>query len=116
MRKWLVAGISAFVATSGLLAATLVPAKAGDRMEKADYNVTPFELVSLARQGTLSDEGIPSYAALNSRFHQGELHAKDLVEAAVETGRLADAAMNDEEYLASVEMQLESLERPSDND
>lgn len=116
MRKWLAAGISSFLVTSGLFVTTAIPAKAGGNMGDTDYNVTPFELVSLARQGVLNDEGIPSYAGLYSAYNQEELHARDLVQAAVESNRLSNSATNDENYLAAVERQLKALERPSDKD
>ncbi len=115
MRKWLTAGVSTLVVTSGLFATAAVPAKAGSDMEGSDYKIAPFHLVGLAYQGTLSEQGIPGYAGLRSKYRQKEIHAKDLVEAAIESGRLPDAAINDENYLTSVENQLNALDNPNNN-
>jgi hypothetical protein len=115
MKKWLAAGVSTFIVTSGLFVNTAIPANAGSNMEESDYTITPFELVGLAHQGMLSKQGIPGYAGLRSNYQQENLHAKDLVKAAIDSGRLSDSAMNDEDYLASVETQLNALDNPSQN-
>lgn len=115
MRKWLAAGVSTLLMTSGLFVAASMPAQASDDTADSDYRITPFQLIGLAHQGTLSKQGIPGYAGLRSKYRQEEIQAKDLVEAAIESGRLPDSAMDDEDYLDSVETQLNALDKPSNN-
>ena len=70
---------------------------------------TPDELVNLAEQGYLQEQGIPSYNSLNHAIRFGQLNAEDLVEAAIAENRLAPEMLNDADYLSSVEFKLNNL-------
>ena len=71
--------------------------------------VTPFNLVGLAYQGFLKDQGIPSGGILLSLYQNGEINAKDLVEGAVNANRLSPEVLNDSGYIADVDNQLDWL-------
>lgn len=68
-----------------------------------------FNLVSSAYRGDFEDQGINSYAVLITNYETGELTAQDLIQAAVESGELSPAAMDDSGYIEAVESQLEAL-------
>jgi len=71
--------------------------------------ITPFNLVTKSYQGYFADQGIPSHSAFVSKVKRGRITAEDLVEAAIDKGRLTSVTLNDEAYLNSVEAHLESL-------
>jgi hypothetical protein len=68
-----------------------------------------FNLVSLAYRGEFEDVGIPSYNQLVMEYTTGDLSAEDVVEAGIEDGYLSPAAMEDEEYINAVELQLNAF-------
>ena len=72
--------------------------------------ITPFNLVTKSYQGYFADQGIPSHSALLTEVKRGRITAEDLVEAAIDQGRLTSGTLNDAAYLNSVEAHLEGLE------
>ncbi|MFB2982945.1 hypothetical protein [Microseira sp. BLCC-F43] len=66
----------------------------------------PFYLVGLAYQGYFREQGIPSYGAFLAAYHTGRINARDLVQSAIKDNRLPASALQDEDYLNAVEMQL----------
>ncbi|MDJ0687191.1 MAG: hypothetical protein QNJ41_01660 [Xenococcaceae cyanobacterium MO_188.B32] len=72
--------------------------------------ITPFNLVTKSYQGYFADQGLPSHSALLTEVKRGRIKAEDLVEAAIDQGRLSSVTLNDEAYLNSVEAHLEGLE------
>ena len=72
--------------------------------------ITPFNLVTKSYQGYFADQGIPGHSALLTEVKRGRITAEDLVEAAIDQGRLTSGTLNDEAYLNSVEAHLDSLE------
>lgn len=80
----------------------------------ANYDVRQteaFNLVSSAYRGEFEEQGINSYAILVSNYETGELTAEDLINAAIDSGELSPAAMEDDSYIDAVSRQLESLTR-----
>jgi len=75
----------------------------------ADADVSPFDLVTLAYQGFLKDQNIPSGDSFMTAYHTKNITAEDLVKAAIEANRLSPRYLNDSEYLADVESQLNGL-------
>lgn len=71
--------------------------------------ITPFELVSLANQGYLSEQGIPSSMALISAYQMGTVRAEELVEAAIRANKLSSHFATDRGYLNTVESLLRTL-------
>ena len=71
--------------------------------------VTPFNLVGLAYQGFLKDQGIPSGGVLINLYQNREIYGKELVEGAVKANRLSPEVLNDSGYIADVDNQLDWL-------
>lgn len=72
--------------------------------------ITPSNLVTSSYQGHFVDQGIPSNAAFITEVERGQITAEDLVEVAIDRGRLTSGTLNDEAYLNSVEAHLDGLE------
>ncbi|MHC5727297.1 MAG: hypothetical protein ACYTXY_24820, partial [Nostoc sp.] len=66
----------------------------------------PFNLVNFAYQGGLKQHGIPSGETLVFQTQNRNIIAKDLVKAAVNADKLPSQALNDQNYLTSVNFQL----------
>lgn len=73
------------------------------------YQLTPFELVSMANQGYFQEQGIPGYLELASAHRMGRLSAEQLVKAAIRVKKLAPQMASDKGYLSAVEAQLQRL-------
>lgn len=71
------------------------------------YQLTPFELVTMANQGYFREQGIPSYMGLVSAHRMGKIRAEELVEAAIRANRLSAQISRDRGYLSAVEAQLQ---------
>ncbi|WP_373540930.1 hypothetical protein [Chamaesiphon sp.] len=74
--------------------------------------ITPFQLVSLAYQGTYRSEGIPGFASLIFGYHYRQITAKDVIKAAIAAKQLTPATLTDRDYVSAVDLQLFSLDRP----
>jgi hypothetical protein len=70
----------------------------------------PVDLVFLAYHGYLKAQSIPSAGRLVDAHRSGMLHAKDLVQAAIQAQRLPAAALEDRGYVNAVENTLKFLE------
>ncbi|XWK91692.1 MAG: hypothetical protein U7127_30705 (plasmid) [Phormidium sp.] len=73
------------------------------------YQITPFELVSMAEQGYFQEQGIPGYLELVSAHRMGKLRAEQLVEAAIRANKLSPQIASDKGYLSAVEAHLQRL-------
>lgn len=73
------------------------------------YQLTPFELVSMANQGYFQEQGIPGYIELVSAHRMGRLRAEQVVEAAIRAKKLSPQIARDRGYLSAVEAQLQRL-------
>lgn len=71
--------------------------------------ITPFNLVTNAYQGSYTEQGIPSYGALITALDQGKVSAEDLVRKAISKGRLAPETIENRGYLNSVDRLLYRL-------
>ena len=71
--------------------------------------ITPFELVSGAYQGQYRAHSIPGYGSLSAGVRSGEITAKDLVKAAIDSKLLPPQAIVDRSYLGYVDLQLKSM-------
>ncbi|MEH2412549.1 hypothetical protein [Nostoc sp.] len=69
----------------------------------------PFNLVSFAYQGGLKQHGIPSGETLVFETQNKNIMAKDLVKAAVNADKLPSQVLNDQNYLSTVNLQLNAL-------
>ena len=75
----------------------------------------PFNLVSLAYQGGLEEQGIPSGGTLIFERQNRNIVAEDLVKAAISANKLPPQILNDQNYLNAVKSQLTSLSRDFSN-
>ncbi|MUG97676.1 hypothetical protein F7734_37355 [Scytonema sp. UIC 10036] len=71
--------------------------------------IEPFNLVHLAYQGYLKDQGIPGYGALIMAYQVKQVSAEDIVRSAVKSNMLSPQVINDRAYNNAVNLQLENL-------
>ena len=111
MKRIVLASLSAL--TLGTIA---TPALAGEmaavNQDSLDnlVEVLPFNLVQHGYQGYFAAQGIPSNAAFLTAVRSGKVSAQDLVQGAIERGRLSTDTLDNQGYLRAVEYQLRSLE------
>jgi hypothetical protein len=92
MKRFIFGGISMFaIALSGAASVN------------ATQQVTPFNLVDLARNGYFQEQGIPSHGTLGGAYISKRIQAEDLVKAAIAQNRLASETLN------LVEIKLDDL-------
>ena len=73
--------------------------------------ITPFNLVLSSYQGRFTNQGIPAYHAFLSAIRLNKIEAEDLVQSAINAGRLSEDTLNDTEYLNSVDSLLDNLDK-----
>lgn len=76
---------------------------------KAETKLSSFEVVTLAYQGRLTENGIPGYASLEANVNFGTITAEDIIEAAIASGHLAETSLEDSTFIAEVERHLQNL-------
>lgn len=76
---------------------------------KTTYQITPFSLIVLARNGYFRQQGIPSYSSLIAAYNLGRVTALDIVRAAVQANRLSPEYLSDRSFLKAVNAQSEIL-------
>lgn len=105
--------IAAIALIPGIASAQQAIEKNSPQSINTDINTNnylqPFNLVFLAYQGNLKEQGIPSGNSLIFEYQTGNLRANDLVNAAVKANKLPTQILNDQSYLSAVESQLISL-------
>ena len=85
--------------------------------EKSVASITPnitgkasqanaLELTSLARNGYLQNQGIPSDRQLSWEFKVGRITAEDIVKAGVQANRVSPEVLNDQAYIRAIEYNL----------
>ena len=72
----------------------------------SSWYITPFQLVSLAKQGDFKAQGIPSYGRLTVAYETGQVSAASLVKSAVVRNKLPASILKDQKYLNAVNAQL----------
>ena len=75
----------------------------------SEYQLEPFDLVSMAYQGFFKNQGIPSAQSLIVSYRTGDINAKDLVSSAVRANRLPTRFLADDDYVTAVDMQMNDL-------
>ena len=73
---------------------------------KTSRRLAAFNLVSLAYQGYLKEQGIPSYGNFISEYNQRIFFAKDIVAAGVQAHLLPDDTLMNQEYINEVYSQM----------
>ncbi|WP_448602023.1 hypothetical protein [Thermoleptolyngbya sp.] len=107
LKRFVLASLSVVL----LVAAAVPPSLA----RTGPYGVNPFGLVNLARNGTLSDRGVPGFGRLSAAHQAGRITAADVMRAAIADGRLSPEALNDSRYVRSVEQHLRDLDGSRNN-
>ena len=77
--------------------------------EEQENHISPSALVGAAHKGRLKDWNIPSYGQLQSGYDSGRITANDLINAAIEAGKLSPQAANDDRYINNVDSELKQL-------
>jgi hypothetical protein len=105
--------LSSSLLTVGVLMASPV-ALAGEvaavSSSDSSREIKPFNLVHRAYSGHFSEEGIPGFHNLMIAHESGQITAEDLVQTAIDQGRLSPDKLNDEGYLHTVRFQLQHLD------
>lgn len=110
MKLALFSGLSALTLS---IAAAITPAIAQTTVDTASSSVTqqtpPVTLVSLARQGYLRNQGIPSGQALTQTIAAGQVTPEMLVQAGIRNNLVTQNTLTDQGYLNIVEVQFRDL-------
>lgn len=80
-----------------------------DNNNVSTFELSPFNLASLAYRGRLDDQGVPGYGSLESGVNSGAITAEDVIQAAIDSGRLAESIRDDHSYTVSLQHQLDVL-------
>ena len=88
MIKSLIIGSLAFVSVN------IAPVQA-QSLDSPSYNLTPRNLINLARQGRFKAQGVPSYANFVTAIRSGKVDAQILVSSAIANDRLPESAIRD---------------------
>jgi hypothetical protein len=91
------------------LALTMTAFAPAAEAAKDEHGISPFNLTHLAYQGRLSDEGVPGYGVFAAGIQSGRITAEDLIEAAIDAGRLSSASLEDASFVRSVEQNLDRM-------
>lgn len=75
----------------------------------ANAEPSPAQLANLARNGYLTEQGIPSFAVLGTAHQMGRITAEDVIQAAIEDGRLAPEFAT-QRFEAALEQSLTDLD------
>lgn len=106
--------------TTLLLCAAILPAAAQTQTAPTSFNpyiakqpytnqLNSFNLATLAYQGYLKNQGIPSNGALMSAIASGTITAQDIIQAAVKANRLPEQILSDRGYRHNLEDQLQGF-------
>lgn len=71
--------------------------------------MTPFNLSSLAYRGYFEEQGIPSYGNLSIALKTGSTTPDDVIQAAVDSGRISATEAEDSSFRTAVNRQLFAL-------
>jgi len=71
--------------------------------------IKPFNLVHRAYSGHFSEQDIPGFNGLITAYKSGQIEAEDLVQTAINQGRLSADTLNDQGYMNAVKSQLRDL-------
>jgi hypothetical protein len=79
------------------------------RPASAEFEANAFQLVNLAYEGYLEDEGIPSRGELEYRYARHQIDAEDLIAAGILAGYLPESRREDAGFRNAVRTQMQSL-------
>ncbi|WP_159786836.1 hypothetical protein [Sodalinema gerasimenkoae] len=79
--------------------------------QSVPFNISAVDLVQLARNGYLREQGIPQFNRLASAYRSGDISADDVIQAAIADNRLSPGIADDPGYLETVDHFLDDLDR-----
>ena len=115
MKRIFIGGLSVLLMSAATAPAVIAQTRTNPSMQTDSsmmYDVRKteaFNLVSSAYRGEFEEQGIPSYAQLSNEYEAGIISAEDVVKAAIKAGELSPRALEDEDYLNAVQLQLNAL-------
>lgn len=104
MKRFMISGLTVLLTLGSAAIAQAEPAQ-----RTVVHQSTPIQLVSLAERGYLQEQGIPQGNALLTAYDFGQLTARDLIQAAIEDGRVSAGALENANYVNAVENALRGL-------
>ncbi len=104
MIKLLLAAGMSIVASASII---VFPVHAQDEAPSIG-KMTPRRLISLARQGRFSEQGVPGYSRLGSAIRSGKVDGEKLVASAVAQKRLPPSALQDSNFINAVNHHLKA--------
>jgi hypothetical protein len=107
MKRFILSGLSMILFSA--IAAPVQAQPADSSNQRTVAGVAPFNLVSLANQGYFQDEGIPKYSRLMAAYRNGQVTSENIIQAAIDTGRLSEEKLDDSGYRLAVQYQLDNL-------
>jgi hypothetical protein len=101
-----------FIATvvSSVVLSTVIFSAIAKAETAPTRTITPFQLVNLAENGYLSNQGIPQGNDFINQNEQGHIQSQQLVQAAINQGRLPASALNNTDYLNGVNTELTAIQ------
>ena len=73
--------------------------------------ITPYDLVTASYQGQFTEQGVPSGSRFITATRLNQIGAEDLVQSAIEAGRLSETTLSDRRYLYRINSILVHLSR-----
>jgi hypothetical protein len=114
MKGLIFAGLSAFLMSTSAIAAPQ-PSFATNAVvrsnETSAVEISPNALANLAYQGHFRSQGIPGYSGLLNAHASGRVGARDVIQAAINAGRLPAETLSNSNYVQNVEYKLASLNK-----
>ena len=104
----LLSALSFALPLGGALVLSAIPAAIAPAVASG-FQPNPFQLVNMAYEGALVDQGIPGHLQLEQDYTAGRIRPRDLVMAAVQAGDLPESRLQDEGYINAVRSQMRSL-------
>ncbi|MGJ3250828.1 MAG: hypothetical protein ACFE0J_06820 [Elainellaceae cyanobacterium] len=101
MKRLLIVGVALLMSAASTLTATTARANV--------VGANPADLVYLAYQGYLTEQGIPRYGRLLDELHTRQITVDDVIEAGIQANRVSEDARTDQSYRHAVRLQIRGL-------
>ncbi len=116
MKRFLTGTVFTILLATSSTAALAGEVAAKSATDSVNLDIQPFNLVHRAYSGHFSQQGIPGFNGLATAYRSGQIEAEDLIQTAINRGRLSPDALDDAGYVNAVKFQLEKLrDRDSDD-
>jgi hypothetical protein len=109
MKRFLTGTVFTVVLATNATAAFAGEVAVNSANASVNRDIKPFNLVHRAYSGHFSEQGVPSFNGLATAYQNGQIEAEDLVQTAVDQGRLSPDALDDAGYVNAVDFQLQDL-------